>query len=786
MAGASRPFLPRRFVVGWGAFRMRASFLPPLLFSCVVLGARGEVRWVDTALDESGDGTTPETAFATLEDAVYAAGAGDEIRVLGGAHRTVALGATTNGLVLAQEGLRLVGWGSVPPTLLADEDVPRSRGEALVHLAGADQVVSNLCFRFSAAGAGEPLLRRRRRRGGRDRRRGAPRDGRGLRLRADGRPRRLSPRRRDRPRRLPARRRDEPARDGVLLPQRAPVQPRVGLPRDHAARRRADRRVPLHERLRRRAVPEARRRRARREARIHRRNFVRLQRRLRLARDDRRQLRRRPARKLQRPARRRDRLQPLRQSRRRALRLGRAQAARGVLDALAAPQHRDRLRGVRLGRARELSGPHRGPHLRQPPRGRARRAPGGGRRGPLVVQGRLLLPRQRPLRRALRRHGRHQRGLRREPRRRALGRGGARARSALPLLRPARPRAPRLRPLERRLRPRRRARLRRLDGRRRLPRVHRRRPARSGDSRPPAVRAPHRAAASAAARAGRHLAREGARPHAPGAAGGLHRRGAQRLLAHRRRGRPHGLALRQRLLRGRGPRDRRPPRPRGRAPRRPVRRRRRKRRLQRLLEVAQRPAPLPRQGAREGRPRGEAALHGLPRARRAARARGGRLRDASRRLDRALRLRPRRAVAALQGQPGRLRAAGLRALRLPRRLARAARRLPRAAGGHGVRARRRGVRRRRALRNDRAPPLRPRARGHALLRRGDLRDGHHRRAARPLLPARPRHRPQRGLLRRRRRARRRLRAAHARNTARASRTRTAPPSRPRTSPSTRR
>ena len=68
---------------------MRASFVLALLLSCVGLGARGEVRWVDTALDESGDGTTPETAFATLEDAVYAAGAGDEIRVLGGAHRTV-------------------------------------------------------------------------------------------------------------------------------------------------------------------------------------------------------------------------------------------------------------------------------------------------------------------------------------------------------------------------------------------------------------------------------------------------------------------------------------------------------------------------------------------------------------------------------------------------------------------------------------------------------------------------------------------------------------------------
>ena len=56
---------------------MRASFVLALLLSCVGLGARGEVRWVDTALDESGDGTTPETAFATLEDAVYAAGAGE-------------------------------------------------------------------------------------------------------------------------------------------------------------------------------------------------------------------------------------------------------------------------------------------------------------------------------------------------------------------------------------------------------------------------------------------------------------------------------------------------------------------------------------------------------------------------------------------------------------------------------------------------------------------------------------------------------------------------------------
>ena len=127
-----------------------------LLLLCAAAAARGAVLYVDGRIDPNADhdGASPETAFATLDDAAAAAGDGDEVRVLGGEGRTYEFAADTNGTLFAQARLRLVGWGGEPPVLRADSDVLRSKGDRLLRIAGEDSVVSNLCVRFTQYSAG--------------------------------------------------------------------------------------------------------------------------------------------------------------------------------------------------------------------------------------------------------------------------------------------------------------------------------------------------------------------------------------------------------------------------------------------------------------------------------------------------------------------------------------------------------------------------------------------------------------------------------------------------------
>ena len=127
-----------------------------LLLLCAAAAARGAVLYVDGRIDPNADhdGASPETAFATLDDAAAAAGDGDEVRVLGGEGRTYEFAADTNGTLFAQARLRLVGWGGEPPVLRADPDVLRAKGDRLLRIAGEDSVVSNLCIRFTQYSAG--------------------------------------------------------------------------------------------------------------------------------------------------------------------------------------------------------------------------------------------------------------------------------------------------------------------------------------------------------------------------------------------------------------------------------------------------------------------------------------------------------------------------------------------------------------------------------------------------------------------------------------------------------
>ena len=115
------------------------------------------ILYVDSTVADSGDGTEPHSAFASLDEAVESAHDGDEIRVMGGEHHAYEIGTDTNGLVLARAGLRLVGWGG-RPVLVAATDVTRPSGGALMHVAGADAVISNLCIHFSNAGASSNVV----------------------------------------------------------------------------------------------------------------------------------------------------------------------------------------------------------------------------------------------------------------------------------------------------------------------------------------------------------------------------------------------------------------------------------------------------------------------------------------------------------------------------------------------------------------------------------------------------------------------------------------------------
>ena len=136
---------------------MRASVL---LLLCAALGARGAALYVDSRVDPNADhdGASPETAFATLDDAAAAAGDGDEVRIVGGEGRTYEFAADTNGTLFAQACLRLVGWGGEPPVLRADPDVLRSEGQRLLRIAGEGSVVSNLCIRFTQYSAGPAVV----------------------------------------------------------------------------------------------------------------------------------------------------------------------------------------------------------------------------------------------------------------------------------------------------------------------------------------------------------------------------------------------------------------------------------------------------------------------------------------------------------------------------------------------------------------------------------------------------------------------------------------------------
>ena len=126
-----------------------------VLLLCAALAAPGAVYYVDSrvAPENEGDGTSPETPFATLDSAAAAAGDGDEVRVLGDG-RVFEFAADTNGTLFAQNRLRLVGWGSERPVLRPDPEVQRSEGQRLLRIAGEDSVVSNLAFRFTQYSAG--------------------------------------------------------------------------------------------------------------------------------------------------------------------------------------------------------------------------------------------------------------------------------------------------------------------------------------------------------------------------------------------------------------------------------------------------------------------------------------------------------------------------------------------------------------------------------------------------------------------------------------------------------
>ena len=135
------------------SFAFAAAFL-------VATAAFSSVLYVDSHVDESsdGDGTTPETALATLDAAAAAAADGDEIRILGGEGRSYVFASDTNGTRFAQTSLRLVGWGGDRPVLYPDPEVERAGGQHLLILAGAGSSASSLAFHFTKASAGKATV----------------------------------------------------------------------------------------------------------------------------------------------------------------------------------------------------------------------------------------------------------------------------------------------------------------------------------------------------------------------------------------------------------------------------------------------------------------------------------------------------------------------------------------------------------------------------------------------------------------------------------------------------